>query len=128
MNNAKLFLFCSPLGAFSSKLFYSKLTNTGKMLLGKYSEAQRILQAIFLSFFLKTQPVSDFCPPDYCCFISCHPFYNTFYLKRINVLKRGSVYPNHNYQSVPDHKGLCSVICINIYPSDQQSHLLVENE
>lgn len=100
--------FCSPsflstLWVFSSKLFYLKLTNTGKSALGKIFWSSEDPSGIFFSFFLKTQSGLDFRPPQYStevlfCFISCHPFCNILCLKGLTVLKRGPIKIITTYQ------------------------------
>lgn len=94
--------FCSPpflsaLGAFSSKPFYLKLTNTGKSALGKiFWSSEDPSGILFLSW---NSVCFRFLPSTQLfCFISWHPFYNTLCLKGISVLKKGFIKIITTYQ------------------------------
>ena len=92
LNNAKFFppTPTPTPEAFSNKLFYSKLTNTGKSALGRIFWSPEDPSGTLLLSFLKYSLFRLLSSRLLFCFIFCHWFNNTLHLKSISVPKGGS--------------------------------------
>ena len=116
LNNAKFFppTPTPTPGAFSNKLFYSKLTNTWKSALGRIFWSPEDPSGMLLLSFLKHGLFQIFVLQTALLFYLL-PLIQQYLTSKKYQCSKGRLwlYENHNYRSVTAFQGLCPLICVN---------------